>query len=66
MVEAAVCLPEGQEVFCQRVTVFYKAAVIEVHSQLAQGNDDLRDRFNIGCTPRSIAALAVLIFGKPC
>ena len=51
VIEAAVRLPEGQEVFCQRVAVFHKAGIVKADSQLAQGNDDLRDGFYVRCSP---------------
>ena len=51
VIEAAVRLPEGQEVFCQRVAVFHKAGIVKADSQLAQGNNDLRDGFYVHCSP---------------
>ena len=66
VIEAAVRLPEGQEVFCQRVAVFHKAGIVKADAQLTERDDDLCDGFHVRRAPRRIAALAVLIFGKPC
>ena len=64
VVEAAVRLAEGEKIFCQVVAAFHETAVIQRNPQLAEGDYDLRDGFDVGRAPRCVAALAVLRFGK--
>ena len=64
VVEAAVRLAEGEKIFCQVVAAFHETAVIQRNPQLAEGDYDLRDGFDVRRSPGGEAALAVLRFGK--
>ena len=64
VVEAAVRLAEGEKIFCQGVAVFDETAVVQRNPQLTERDHDLRDRFDVGCSPRRKASLAVLHIGQ--
>ena len=52
VVEAAVGLAEGEKIFCQVVAAFHETAVVQRNPQLAEGDYDLRDGFDVRRAPR--------------